>query len=122
MALMSSLVNSGTVILQKAINTFGTFIMAGHISARKIFIFTNIPLFTLGMISSTFVSQNYGAHKIDRIKKGLKLLFLMCTIWGLLCTVTIPFFAKNLISLISGSTTPETINYGAKYISFAMPF
>lgn len=122
MALMSSLVNSGTVILQKAINTFGTFIMAGHISARKIFIFTNIPLFTLGMISSTFISQNYGAHKIDRIKKGLKLLFLMCTIWGLLCTVTIPFFAKNLISLISGSTTPETINYGAKYISFAMPF
>lgn len=96
MALMSSLVNSGTVILQKAINTFGTFIMAGHISARKIFIFTNIPLFTLGMISSTFVSQNYGAHKIDRIKKGLKLLFLMCTIWGLLCTVTIPFFAKIL--------------------------
>ncbi|MCR5187722.1 MAG: hypothetical protein K6C97_02210 [Treponema sp.] len=72
--------------------------------------------------SSTYVSQNYGAQKIDRIKKGIKLLFLMSAIWGLICTITIPFFAKNLISLISGSTNPEILDYGSKYISLAMPF
>lgn len=122
MALMSSLVNSGTVILQKAINSFGTYIMAGHISARKVFIFTNIPLFTFGMTSATFVSQNYGAGKIDRIKKGVKILYLLSAIWGILCTIFIPIFSKQLISFISGSSHPEVINYGAKYISFAMPF
>lgn len=122
MALMSSLVNSGTVILQKAINSFGTFILAGHISARKIFIFTNIPLFTFGMIASTFVSQNYGAQKFDRIKKGVRSLYLLSTVWGIICTIIIPIFSKSLISLISGSNTTEVLNYGSKYISFAMPF
>ena len=122
MALMSSLVNSGTVILQSAINSFGTLIMAGHISARKVFIFINIPLYTLSMASTTFVSQNYGAGKIDRIKKGVKILYLLSILWGILCTLVIPFIAKYLITAISGSSTPEIVNYGAKYLSIAMPF
>lgn len=122
MALMSSLVNSGTVILQSAINKFGTLIIAGHISARKIFAISNIPLFTLGMAGTTFVSQNLGAGKVDRIKKGVKELYLMCTIWGLLCTIIMPFISKALIAAISGSDTPEILSYGSKYINFMIPF
>ena len=122
MALMSALVSSGSVILQFSINSFDTLIIAGHISARKIFGLTIIPLIALGLSSSTFVSQNLGAGKIDRIKKGIMISNLLCIIWGLVCTIIIPIFAKNLIKAISGSSSEELLNYGTKYISFMQPF
>ena len=122
MALMSALVSSGSVILQSPINSFGTYVIAGHISARKIFALTVIPIITLGTASATFVSQNLGAGKIDRIKKGVRAANLMCIIWGALCTIVIPLAAKFLIKSISGSENEEVLSYATKYITFMQPF
>lgn len=122
MALMSAIVSSGSVVLQAPINSFGTMIIAGHISARKIFGITNIPLISIGIASATFVSQNLGAQKIDRIKKGVRTANFMCIIWGILCTVAIPLTAKILIRAISGSSNDEVISYGSKYIILMQPF
>lgn len=122
MALMGSLVNSGSVVIQSAINKFGQSIIAGHISARKIFSFTNIPLFTLSLTTATYVSQNLGAGKIDRIKKGVRTLYLITTIWSLICMIVVPIISKRLIASLSGSSNPEIINYGSKYLNFMQPF
>ncbi len=122
MALMSAIVSSSSVVLQAPINSFGTMIIAGHISARKIFGITNIPLTAIGIASATFVSQNLGAQKIERIKNGVRTANLMCIIWGILCTIAIPLSAKILISAISGSSNQEVISYGSKYIIFMQPF
>lgn len=122
MALMSAIVSSGSIVLQAPINSFGTMIIAGHISARKIFGITNIPLIAIGTAAATFVSQNLGAQKIDRIKKVVRTANIMCVIWGILCTVVIPLTAKILISAISGSSNEEVISYGSKYIIFMQPF
>lgn len=122
MALMSAIVSSGSVVLQAPINSFGTMIIAGHISARKIFGITNIPLISIGIASATFVSQNLGAQKIDRIKKGVRTADFMCIIWGIFCTIVIPLTAKLLIIAISGSSNEEVISYGSKYIIFMQPF
>jgi putative MATE family efflux protein len=122
MAFMSSLVSSGTVILQSAINSFGTIIMAGHVSARKIFSITNIPIITLGISSATFVSQNYGAGYIDRIKKGVKLGCTITTVWAILLVIVMPFVVRPLLSFISGSQNAELLDYGQKYLLFAFPF
>ncbi len=122
MALMSAIVSSGSVVLQAPINSFGTMIIAGHISARKIFGITNIPLIAIGIASATFVSQNLGAQKNERKKNGGRTANLMCIIWGILCTIAIPLSAKILISAISGSSNQEVISYGSKYIIFMQPF
>lgn len=122
MALMSALVSSGSVILQSAINKFDTMIIAGHISARKIFSLTDIPLITMGLASATFVSQNLGAGKKDRIRKGVFDSCALCVIWGVLCTIVIPLTSRFLIKAISGSENEELLDFGAKYISFIQPF
>ena len=122
MALMSSLVNSGTVVLQSSINKFGKLIIAGHISARKVFSFTNIPIFTLSLASATFVSQNLGAGKTDRVKKGVWTLFGLTTVWSIICMIVVPLISRFLISSISGSTNPEIVDYGSKYLNFMQPF
>lgn len=122
MALMSALVSSGSVILQSSINKFGTSIIAGHISARKLFGLTIIPLITLGTASATFVSQNRGAEQIERIKKGVKTADLLCILWGILCCLVIPFTSRFLIRFMSGSDNEQVLWYGSKYISFMQPF
>lgn len=122
MALMSSLVSSGSVILQSSINGFGTMVIAGHISARKIFGLSIIPLIMMGPASATFVSQNLGAGNIERIKKGVKVADLICVVWSLVCCIVIPLIAPLLIKAVSGSDNPEVLDYGSKYITFMQPF
>ena len=122
MACMGSLVNSGTVGLQSAINSFGTLIIAGHISARKIFSITAIPIMTLGMSSSTFVSQNYGAAQYERIRKGVKCAVGITIVWALLLCALMSFAARPLIRAISGSADETVLHYGSLYITFAVPF
>jgi len=122
MACMGALVNSGTVILQSAINSFGTSIIAGHISARKVFSISAIPIMTLGTSSSTFVSQNYGAGQYERIRKGVKCALLIAISWSLFLLAIIPFTARNIIAFLSGSSDERVLNYGATYMSFAILF
>ncbi|MBQ0052295.1 MAG: MATE family efflux transporter [Treponema sp.] len=122
MALMGSIVQSGTVILQSAINSFGIYTIAGHICARKIFSLTNIPCITIGVASATFVSQNYGATQFERIKKGVKAGILMSSIWTSFLLLTLPFVLKRLVVFMSGSENSEVLDYAVKYISFMLPF
>ncbi len=122
MALMGALVSSGTVVLQSAINGFGKFVIAGHIAARKIFSIVNIPLIALGQASSTFVSQNLGAGKIERIKKGISISVLVTIIWSLLLIATMKFTIRPLLVFISGSSNETLLNYGTNYMYFCIPF
>lgn len=122
MALMSALVSSGSVILQSSINSFGTSVLAGHISARKIFGISIIPMIMMGPASATFVSQNLGAGRIDRIKKGVLAADILTISWSLLCLCTLPFASRFLISTVSGSTGENLLDYGSKYITFMQPF
>lgn len=122
MALMSAFVSVGSIILQSAINRFGTMIIAGHICARTIFMVSIIPLSALALASATFVSQNLGAGRIDRIKSGVRMSWLLCIAWGALCTIVLPLIARPLIRLLSGSQDSNLLSYAVKYICFMQPF
>ena len=122
MACMGSLVNSGTVVLQSAINGFGTLIIAGHVSTRKVFSLLAIPIMTLGTASATFVSQNFGARQYGRIRRGVRCAVLLTSIWSVILCLAMPFLARRIIALISGSTNETVLNYGSSYIMFAVPF
>ncbi|WP_191013549.1 MATE family efflux transporter [Treponema zioleckii] len=122
MALMSALVSSGTVILQSAINTFGTKVIAGHLASRKIFSILCIPLIALGTASSTFVSQNLGAGKLERIRRGIFLSIFMSSAWALFLVLLMKFAVHPLLSFISGSDDEILLEYGTKYLFFCIPF
>lgn len=122
MALMMSIVCSGTLVLQSAINGFGTYIIASHIAARKIFSLITVALFSIGMAASTFVSQNYGAGKIDRVKKGVKTAILMAVIYSVVLTVFSPFIIPPVFTFVSGSKNEQVLDYGIHYLQFAFPF
>ena len=122
MAFMGSVINIGSVILQSGINSLGPTVIAGHTTARKIFMLCILPYTAMGMAISTFVSQNKGAGQRERIIRGVRESY----IYDLICcgiTIAILFlFADELAVLISGSANPELIGNVVAYVQFAAVF
>ncbi len=115
MGLMNSLVQFGTLTLQGAINTLGTNVIVAHAATRKLTSFFMLPFSTLAATMSTYVSQNYGAGKKDRIISGLKTTLLMSYIWcGVVLLITYTVCPK-LIQLITDTDIQEVMETGALY-------
>ena len=122
MGLMSSIVSAGSVVLQYGINGLGTLVIAGHTAARKMFAFTDMPLIAMANAGSTFVSQNYGANHPDRVRKGMREIYLYSVVVAVLAVLLMNVGAEWMIKLISGSGEAVVLENGAKYLIWNAPF
>ncbi len=108
-ALMGSLVDLGSVIFQRANNVLGETIIASYAASRKILGIAMQPQGTLALAVSTFIGQNWGAGKFDRIRKALKQGFLMEVIWSVFAVVSITAVGAQLVELTTGTSDPLVI-------------
>ncbi|MDO4615876.1 MAG: MATE family efflux transporter [Lachnospiraceae bacterium] len=115
MGMMSSLVQFGTLTLQGAINTLGTNVIVAHAATRKLTTFYMLPFSTLASTMSTYVSQNYGAGKKERIRQGLKTTLLISYIWCVVVLLISYTVCPKLIQLITDTDIPEVMQIGALY-------
>jgi Na+-driven multidrug efflux pump len=122
MAFMGSVVNIGSVILQYGINSLGATVIAGHTTARKVFMLCILPNTAMGMAISTFVSQNKGAGHRDRIIRGVKESYVFDLVCCAAAILLLFPFADELAVLISGSANPELIGNVVAYVRFAALF
>ena len=122
MGFMMSVVTLGSVALQRAINNLGYLVIAGHLAARKLNSFSMLPIATLPIALSTFVSQNKGANQLDRIRKGVRYGNTIAVIWGVLISTVLMFAAPFLMRLFSGSNESIIIENGARYLRINAPF
>jgi len=122
MGIMMSIVSLGTVVLQSAINGLGYLVIAGHITARRINSFCMMPMNTIAIALSTFVSQNKGANQLSRIRKAVRYSNFISIIWAVFITVILMFFSSALIRLLSGSNESVIVENGARYLMVNSPF
>jgi len=122
MGFMLSIITLGTVILQSAINGLGYLVIAGHITARRINSFCMMPMNTIAIALSTFVSQNKGANQLSRIRKAVRYGNFIVVSWAVFITIILFFFSKTLIRLLSGSNENIIIENGARYLLINSPF
>lgn len=121
-ALMFTVVNLGSMILQGAINDLGKTTIAAHTVARKISELCMMTLSTLANAMATFAGQNHGAGRYDRIKQGLRsVLFCGFGISAFLLFM-IYTFGEMLVKLLSGSETQDLIDTAVFYLRFDLPF
>lgn len=116
MGMMHSLVSLGTVALQGAINTLGTYTIVAHTGARKITEIFMLPFGVLGMTMATYCGQNLGAGEIGRIKKGLKQVILVAWIWCVLVLIASYTIAPILIRLVTATSSKEVIETASLYL------
>lgn len=78
--LQSVLISGSNVIIQTAVNGFGTLAVAGYAAAGRIDGFVWVTLNAVALAAMTFMGQNIGARKIERAKKGLRQAIVLVVI------------------------------------------
>ena len=110
--LQNSIISIANVVVQSNINSFGKMAVAGCGSYSKIEGFGFLPITCFAMALTTFISQNLGAKKYDRAKKGAR--------FGILCSITLAELVGIIIYLtipvlISAfNNDPQVIAYGVR--------
>lgn len=122
MGFMSSIVSSGSVILQYGINNLGYLIIAGHTAARKLYMFFNMPFTAMALAISTFVSQNRGANQKKRIRLAVKYAYIYDIVMAAIVTIIILCCGSSLVKLVSGSDEAVVLNNGTLYLLIVGPF
>ena len=117
-----SIMNFGILMVQGLVNSFGAVVMAAFAAAVKIDSFAYAPVQDFGNAFSTFVAQNYGAGKEERIRRGMKSAIASVFVFCLLITVLVVGFARPLMQLFIDKESVETIAVGIGYLRIEAAF
>ena len=117
-------ISLGMLALMGIVNTFGTDVIAAYSVAGRIDNLAVLPAMNFGAALATFVGQNLGAGKPDRVKSGFKATLIMSSGISLAVTIIGILFRKQLIGWFTDD--PEVIRIGSEYLlivcSFYLPF
>ena len=111
-----SVMNLGILMVQGLVNSFGPIVMAAFAAAVKIDAFAYMPVQDFGNAFSTFIAQNYGAKRQDRIRAGLKSAVRMAMIFCVIVSALVFAFAAPLMRLFVDAAETEVIREGVRYL------
>jgi len=112
----------GFLALYRIVNTFGTPTVAAYSVATRIDSFATMPAMAFSAAISTFVGQNIGANKNERIGKGLKATLLMISVLALTISACTVIFAEPLMRLFTNKEDYEVVAIGVSYLQNVSPF
>ena len=115
-SVQQSVMNLGILMVQGLVNSFGTVIMAAFAAAVKIDSFAYMPAQEFGNAFSTFVAQNYGAGKTNRIKEGIKKAVMMSVAFCLVISLLVFIFARPLMMIFVDPSETEILAAGVEYL------
>ena len=114
--IQQSVMNLGILMVQGLVNSFGTTIMAAFAAAVKIDSFAYMPVQDFGNAFSTFIAQNYGAGKQDRIRAGLKGAVATAVLFCVIISAGVWFLARPLMLLFVKAEETAIIAEGIRYL------
>ena len=108
--LQNSVISVGNLVVQSNINTFGAFAISGQGAFAKLEGIAFLPIMSMSMALTTFVSQNLGAGKADRAKKGsvmgVAFGMAMAELVGICLFIWVPILLRIFVDV------PEAIEFG----------
>lgn len=116
-SLQACVFSAANIIIQSAINSLGTLVAAASSAAFNIEIFSYYVLNSFGQACTTFTGQNFGAKKIDRCKKSLKLCLIEGIVIEGLMVGFLLFFGRDLIAVFKPGN-PELVEIGYIRVMF----
>ena len=116
MGLQYSVTAIGSLILQTAINGFGSIAVASVTASQKITAFISTPIEALGPTIASFTGQNIGARKLERIGQGVKAASLCGAVVSAGLLLFIIVFGKQLPLLFLTDPDPEVLTLSYQYL------
>lgn len=114
--IQQSIMNFGILMVQGLVNSFGTVVMAAFAAAVKIDSFAYMPVQDFGNAFSTYIAQNYGARKGERIRKGIKSAVIVSFLFCLVISFLVFTFARPLMTIFIEADQVEIIRVGVGYL------
>lgn len=111
-----SVMNLGILMVQGLVNSFGPTVMAAFAAAVKIDSFAYMPVQDFGNAFSTFIAQNYGAKRADRIRAGIKGAILASLIFCVIISGMVCGLARPLMLLFVNGSETAIIAEGVRYL------
>ena len=118
--IQNMVISLSNILLQSSVNGFGAAAMAGFCAYLKIDGFTVLPALSFSMAITTFVGQNYGAGIYSRLKKGVLVTVIMCTVYTVISGAALLIFAHGVMHLFSSDES--VIEYGIAAMKYFCPF
>ena len=101
-----------SIVVQSLTNSLGTAVIAANVAVMRVDGFAMMPNFTFGTASTTYVGQNIGAKRVDRIHQGMKDLLKLALGVSTVLVLCILLFGHILIGMFT--ETPDVINIGLR--------
>lgn len=120
--LQQSIMNFGILMVQGLVNSFGAAVMAAFAVAVKIDTIAYMPVQDFGNAFSTFIAQNFGAGKYDRIRRSAVISVICVLIFCIVISLIVCAFAEPLMAIFvnrseqSDFSAGEVISIGAEYL------
>jgi putative MATE family efflux protein len=116
----STFVSLGMLALFRIVNDFGTDTVAAYSVALRIDSLASLAAMNFGAALSTYVGQNLGAKKPERVFAGLMATLKLSSIVSLAVTLVVILFRRQLIGMFTSE--PEVIRIGAEYLLIVCSF
>lgn len=113
-------ISLSNILVQSSVNSFGANAMAGFGAYMKVDGFNVLPVTSFGMAATTFVGQNFGAGKTERVKKGMWMTLGIGILYTITTGVLLLTFSETIMQLFSHD--PAVIAYGRQAMRFFCPF
>lgn len=111
-----SIMNFGILMVQGRVNSFGPQVMAAFAAAVKIDSFAYMPVQDFGNAFSTFIAQNYGAGRHERIRRGTRSAILTSMLFGAAVSAVVFVFAQPLMLIFVQPEEVEILGIGVQYL------
>ena len=122
MGLQYSITAIGAIILQFYVNALGEDAIAGFTSGYKIKNLILCPLNALGTALSSFVGQNFGAKRFDRISEGFKRTLEIGLIYSVITMVVCFFTGRYMALIFVDAADTVVVGYTVKFIRYISVF
>ncbi len=99
MALQFGITASGTIVMQAAVNTFGSTAVAGLVASSKVQNVVTQGIMAMGTTMASYAGQNYGNGNIDRIIEGVKKSMIVQILYSVFCSVIVFLFLRQFMGL-----------------------
>lgn len=121
-SIQQSIMNFGILMIQGLVNSFGVHVMAAFAAVVKIDSFAYMPVQDFGNAFSTFIAQNKGANRYERIHNGIRSAVKIITLYCAAITVLVLILAKPLMGIFINSDEIEIIQIGTQYLAIVGTF
>lgn len=119
LSLQFTITSIGSMVLQTAVNGFGSSVIAGFTAAGRVEQLTNIPMSGLGVGTMTFVSQNYGAGNYKRIIHSVRKILVLDIAVSVVCSLILVLAGPYVVQLFMTEYN-EDIMFAAKHYLWAI--